>query len=178
MNLQQRIEQLQKQLDETYCNVSWLAGQLEALLRSYTAAEQAASEQTPALWEPKAGEEMFYPGLEYALLRNGSYFDISYLSDIRVVERGLAFRTAEDASQVGEWLGVLGKIANLAKTANEGKDFGAEFYVIVESFGGLLIHDRKNFDHDRPRFHSRAAADWALSQLTEREKAVMIRGIN
>jgi hypothetical protein len=177
MNIQQRIDQLQTELNEHSQNGLRILNALQHL-QEQVKAEAAREETGPKLWVPKEGEEYSVPHLGYTDYRaSDSNYGHDY--DKRIVERGLAFRTAEDAVEVGEWLAVLGKIANLAKTANKGKAYeedGRLWYIAANRIGVSALWSY-NYDFG-PRFHSREAADWALSQLSEREKEVLIRGIS
>ncbi len=137
------------------------------------------------MWEPKYRSVFYRPSI--AAYEDG--FDTGcYLPECGwhapLVTRGLAFEHQADAAEVGSYLAVIGKLCNLAKQLNKDAGWGNHFFVIRQIGPGLnidnwsFVNGKAIYDGDRPRFHSREAAEIALAALTSEERATLVRGVS
>ncbi len=158
MNLTQRIEAMEKEL-------ATLKAEAIKLVRF-------------EMWEPKKNDR-FYISNPFTETYTLNAVNERGYHDILRISRGLAFEHEADAAEVGKWLAVQCKIANLAKQLNKNivctKDEG--FYCIIVDSRDFMV-ELFYTTLDRPRFHSRDAAETALSLLTQDEKETLIRGIS
>lgn len=170
MNITQRIDKLQAELDAHSLHATKLHEQLDALKAEVT------KPQETGLWVPGYDDKTYFPCFNYPDL--GDWYSAGNEGNRHVVKRGLAFRTAEAAAEIGKWLAVMGKIANCAKQFNEGKAMGYAYVITNDSDEGLTISMQKQGDCDRPRFTCREDAERCLALLTDDEKATLIKGIS
>lgn len=177
MRIQEKIDQLQSQVDshsrivEAHSDsVKRLQSELDALK-----AEAVKKEEVFRLWVPKEKDYWYIPAPHV-----GSFKDEYHGWGYNAPTRGLAFQNEQDAVEVGQYLAVIGKLCNAAKQLNKGKVSveGQVFFSVYNEEGTLGAGQFRLYQRDRPRFHSREAAETALALLTEQERAVLVRGIS
>ncbi len=170
MSLEKQIASIQEELTYTKQVGERLQVELDFLREQV----KLTTKTGPKLWVPDLGEYYYSPSFGGGAERHEN----RNMNGV-CVGAGLAFQSEADAAEVGKYLVVVGKLCNLAKTANAQFEPGNDgyFYSVVFYKGGPVVDWFLN-SMDRPRFHSRKAAEWALSQLTENEKATLIRGIS